>query len=109
MPFSKEEILEFKNYCQKIIESPRPIDKQPHERRGKFIWCEDWEMIENLKYFFNGREAYFGDPPPNRLKNNPLWSKEDIADQAEEFILQFTTAKKIIESFEKERNSAYGA
>lgn len=78
MVFNAEEILALKRLCQFIIERPLSPEEQLWQREGHFSWCEDWEAIEILKYLFNGREAYIGDPPPNRLKGNPLWSKEEI-------------------------------
>ena len=68
-----QDILKIKRYCQEIINRPRPIEDQAHRKQGGCLWCRDWEIIELTKYLFNGRSAYFGDPPPNRLKNNPLW------------------------------------
>lgn len=102
--FSPEEILALKEFCQRIINRPRPIDDQPHKREGIFVWCEDWEMIEICKYLFNGREAYYGDPPPNRLKFNPLWSKDEIEKQANDLILKLGLAQAIIEVLEEMRD-----
>jgi hypothetical protein len=102
--FSPEEILALKEFCQRIINRPRPIDDQPHKREGIFVWCEDWEMIEICKYLFNGREAYYGDPPPNRLKFNPLWSKDKIAESAETLTRTFNSVKEIIDVLEERRN-----
>lgn len=89
--FTDKEIIALKNFTQKIIESPYPINEERQwvKRNNGHIWCEDWETIEILKYLFNGREMYYGDPPPNRLKNNPLWSKDEIAKRGEQLIEQF--------------------
>ena len=78
MELTPEQRLQFKLFCQKITEAPRRIEDQPHDRDGAFMMCEDWEMIEVCKFLFNGREAYAGDPPPNRLKGNPLFSKDAV-------------------------------
>ena len=43
-------------------------------------------MIEVTKYLFLGAECYFKEPPPRRLRGNPLWSKEAIKDKAEAFM-----------------------
>lgn len=105
--FSRDEILQFKNYCQRIIERPRPIQNQPHKIEGGRIWCEDWEIIECLKYFFNGPEMYANDPPPNRLKNNTLWSKEEIVVKAEHLMDTYMSAVDIIKHFEERRSRVY--
>lgn len=105
--FSNDDILILKNFCQKIIEKPRPIDAQPHARQGGFLWCDDWRIIEILKYFFNGREMYISDPPPNRLKGNPMFSKDIIMAQAEAIADQHGSAAGIVEHLTKEREKAY--
>lgn len=102
--FSNEDILKFKIYCQSITMTPRPLEAQPHTRGAGRLWCEDWEIIEVLKYLFHGRELYLGDPPPNRLKNNPLWSQEDIIAKAEALKEQFKDADEIIEHLRSRRN-----
>ena len=66
---------------------------------------DDWEIIEILKLFFN-RELYKDDPPPNRLKNNPLWKgKGDIEAKAAQIIEEFKTVDNIILYFEKRRGT----
>jgi hypothetical protein len=96
-----------KEYCQKIIENPRPIWAQPNIAQDGRMWCEDWEIIEILKYFFNGKDMYYDDPPPNRLKNNPLWSKQDIERRALELRdLCARSVDKIIEHLTERRSHA---
>jgi hypothetical protein len=101
--FSQEDKIKFKRYCQEIIDNPRPIDGQPHVRGSGCLWCEDWKIIEYLKYFFNGEEMYLSDPPPKRLKNNPLWSKAEIIKEARIAATKLKTAKDIIEKFREKR------
>lgn len=99
--FSDEEILDLKRYTQTIINSPRPIMDQPlfaQTEDGK-RWCQDWEIIEICKYIFNGAGEYAKDPPPNRLKNNPLWSKDGIVRQAEELIHNAGGMSNLIQQF----------
>ena len=107
MTFSKEDILALKNYCQWITEHPRPIDKQLHVQQQGFLWCDDWRIIEILKYFFNGEPMYLSDPPPNRLKANPLWSKDVILAQAEHLYEEYKTAEGIINHFKQQRGCEY--
>ena len=97
MSLPREDYLKLKNYCQEVISKPRPIDDQPHERSGIHIWCEDWKIIEILKYLFIGPETYVAEAPPKRLKNNPLWSKDDIIHEAETIKSNCETTEKIIE------------
>ena len=96
MNFNEEEILEIKKFCQAITNKPRWFKDQPHISKDGFIFCEDWELIEICKYLFHGKELYLGDPPPNRLKNNPLWSQEEIIQKAEALIAEHKTVDKII-------------
>ena len=104
--FNDADKLKFKIFCQTIISAPRPIDAQPHTRAGDKMWCEDWELIEICKYLFHGPELYFGDPPPNRLKNNNLWNQKDIQATAEKLIEEFKTADDIINYLKGKRNGA---
>lgn len=83
---NQESVLKLKQYLQKITERPRPIDDQPHKREGVFLWCQDWEIIEILKCLFMGKEVYRLDPPPRRLRFNPLWNQSEITRQADELL-----------------------
>lgn len=106
MIFTPGEIIKLKRFCQEIIDKPRMMDAQPSERRGAYIWCEDWEIIEILKYLFNGPAMYADDPPPNRLKNNPLWSKDQIKSMAESYLENYQTADSIITALRSLRNGS---
>lgn len=101
--FNDADRLAFKNFCQSITDNPRPIESQFNVRQDGFLWCDDWEIIELCKYFFNGHEGYLGDPPPNRLKKNPLWSKEKIVSFATALKDEFQTTEAIIEHLRKRR------
>lgn len=89
MHLSDAEMLSLRRFCQEITYRPRSLDSQPCQREGKSIWCEDWEMIEVLKYLFLGAQTYFAELPPRRLRNNPLWSKESIQAKAEKMYEDF--------------------
>ena len=104
--FTDDEILQLKRYLQTIIDKPRRMDEQPHRREGVFLFCEDWEIIEILKYLFNGAPTYDADPPPNRLKHNPLWSKAAIAAQAEQLLATYGSAELIIDALRRRRDGA---
>lgn len=106
MQFNAADILLLKRFLQEIIGRPRPMEVQPSVREGIYLWCEDWEIIEILKYLFHGKEVYYGDPPPNRLKNNPLWSKEEIEKKAEQLKEKYQNAARIIEALSSQRNAA---
>ena len=97
MTFSDSDKVKFRRFCQEIIGNPRPMNAQTSKREGAYLWCDDWETIEILKYFFLGKDVYLTEPPPNRLKNNPLWSKEEIAKKAENFMDFYSNADQIIE------------
>lgn len=106
MSFSQADRLKFKIYCQEIINKPRAIDDQPHVRMGGFIWCEDWKIIEILKYYFIGTDTYLVEAPPKRLKRNPLWKKDEIVLEASDLRIKLETAEKIIEHFREVRNAS---
>lgn len=106
MFFMPDDILKLKNFCQQIIDKPRAINAQWHVRKDGFIWCSDWQIIEILKYFFNGRQEYIGDPPPNRLKGNPLWNKQAIMDDAEQLKTFHSNVDEIIAALKKRREEA---
>lgn len=80
--FTLEQIRELKIFNQSITMRPIPIDKQEAVRKEKDIWCADWWTIEVLKCLFNTEPVYRLDPPPNRLKNNKIWSMEQIVSNA---------------------------
>lgn len=103
--FNEEDVLKLRRFCQSIISNPRSMDNQPCTRIGSMMWCEDWEIIEICKYLFHGSQLYHGDPPPNRLKNNTLWSKEDIAAKSEKLIEILKTADDIIEYLKRRREN----
>ena len=105
--FTREEIILLKNFCQSVIEKPRPIYEQPHIVKDGCIWCDDWRIIEILKYFFNGEEMYLNDPPPNRLKNNPFWSKSVIIAQAKAILEECKNVDSIIQHLKKRREEPY--
>lgn len=104
--FSTEDIIKIQSFCQSIINKPRMIEEQPHKREGVYLFCEDWELIEICKYFYNGKNMYLNDPPPHRLNNNPLWSKEDIIQKAEALLREFSTIEEIVKHLKKKRNGS---
>lgn len=99
------EIYELKNYLNDgIINHPRPFEEQPHGRLGNYLFCEDWEFMEILKYLIIGKEGYLLEPPPKRLKENPLFNQAYIVEQADMLVNQFGTADKIIDYIKERRN-----
>ena len=102
--FEATDKKKFENYLQSVIERPLAIPNQIHVIKGGYVWCNDWRIIELLKYFINGEAMYAGDPPPNRLKNNPLWDKEYIVAEATHMLEAGMTADAIIDQFKKERS-----
>src|SRR3990167_2994132 len=96
MNLSSEEILSFKLLCQRVIEKPLMLEEQKHIKDGGKMWCVDWEIIELCKFFFNGETGYLGDPPPYRLRNNPLWNQPHIVSKAKELFARYDSCEKII-------------
>lgn len=92
--FSQEEIIALKRLNQSIIFRPLPMDRQESQRQGNFMWCSDWWHIEVLKCLFHGADTYLGDPPPRRLKNNPLYSPSATVETAEKKLLMLELLKK---------------
>lgn len=106
MNFGRDGYLILKNYCQEIINKPRAMEDQPHERVGAFLWCEDWEIIEILKCFFLGKETYMNELPPRRLRENTLWAKADIAEKVDELYEVFKTPEKIVKALRERRHAS---
>lgn len=79
------------------------MEAQAHNKEGNYLWCEDWEIIEVLKFMFLGKTSYMNDTPPRRLKNNPLWSKSDIEKKAEYYMEVYRNADLIIEALRNQR------
>ena len=109
MSLSAEDNLILRRACQEITYKPRAIEDQPHKRDGIYLWCEDWEMIEILKYMFLGATTYFAEMPPRRLRNNPLFSKEAIKDKAERLMhssnRDYTAITELIRSIRNDRTA----
>jgi hypothetical protein len=102
---TESEIYRLKDYLQEgIINHPRPFEEQPHGRLDKYLFCEDWEFMEILKYLIIGKEGYLLEPPPKRLKENPLWSQTEIPDKAEKLLAECGSAEKVIEYIRERRN-----
>lgn len=101
----KEEILILKNYLAEIINKPTFFTKQKtvYDSNGKVQWCEEWEIIEMLKYIINGKENYYQDPPPNRLKESTCWSKEEIEKIVETDLGTVEDPNIIVSYFRKRR------
>ena len=103
--FTQKEIIALEEYLQKIIGEPTPFDKQKSIfGPNKFCqWCEEWELIEMLKYLFNGKDIYYRDPPPNRLKNSEHWSKPAIEEKVEKDLGDMESVEQIIAYFKNKR------
>jgi len=106
MSFTDEEIVQLKEYCQAVIEHPRRLEDQIHKIEAGHIWCRDWEIVEILKYLFNGEVLYYEDPPPNRARNNPLWPSKEVIVATAQQLLEATEGEvyKIIQQLEQRRN-----
>lgn len=97
--FTEAEQIPLKEYLASIIGNPTPFHKQQtiYGDKQNCLWCEEWEMIEMLKFLIYGREYYYNDPPPNRLKKSDKWSKEqveqkimnEIGDKTREEIIEY--------------------
>jgi len=95
--------LKVKNFIQSVIDNPKPLDEQWCERRQGFVWCSDWEIIEIAKCLMHGPEVYRLDPPPNRLKGNPLWSMEKIVAEAKFLTNRYKNIDDVINKLKEER------
>lgn len=93
--FYNKELELFQKFLQNLLSSPLPMDKQHSVRKDDKMWCDDWWSIEILKFFINGEQAYIGDPPPNRLKNNDLWEKNTIIRQSKEKLFMLENLKQV--------------
>jgi len=102
---SKEKIM-LENHLNSIIGNPTSFDNQKSIMGddGFCLWCEEWELIEMLKYLFNGKEVYDRDPPPNRLKKSTVWSKEAIEQKVIQDLDAMDSVEQIITYFNMRRN-----
>lgn len=103
--FTEKEIVVLKEYLAQITGRPIPFAKQKtvFDINGKCQWCEEWEMIEMLKYLINGKENYYYDPPPNRLKYSTAWSKENVEAKVIKDLDSLQSIEEIIDYFKKAR------
>lgn len=106
MNWTREQRLVFQNYLQRIIEKPTRMEAQHVVKENGFWWCGEWHMIELLKYMINGHE-YMGDPPPNRLKDNLLWSKDAIVEEGTAIFSMFKTPDAIVQYLANWREHGY--
>lgn len=106
MNLTPEEQLTLRRMCQEITYKPRPMDEQPCEQPtlGGKLWCEDWEFIEVLKFFFLGRETYYAELPPRRLRGNAHFSHEKVESRALGlWILSGENVNKLVEIIRSKR------
>ena len=104
MDLTESDRIQLKRFVQRVTERPAPIEVQPNRREGVFLWCEDWELIELGKCLFMGNDVYLNDPPPRRLRYNPLWSQADIVAKAEALRQKYAgNAGEIINDLESRR------
>ena len=95
-----------KEHLQRIIGIPVPFDKQKSifGKNHVCLWCEEWEIIEMLKFLFNGKDNYYLDPPPNRIKDSiGLWSKESIEKKVNDDLGNMDTVEQMVEYFKNKR------
>jgi pyruvate-formate lyase-activating enzyme len=104
--FNDKEIIMLKEYLQGFLGKPTPFAKQKSIfGSNRFcLWCEEWEIIEMLKYLINGKDNYYRDPPPNRLRDSALlWSKEGIEARVIKDLGNLETVEQMIEYFKNKR------
>lgn len=64
-------------------------------------------MIEIVKCLFLGERIYKAEPPPRRLKENPLWSKEKIIEKKNRLMEKHLTTEKVIEHLRNKRTASW--
>jgi len=103
---TREENIALQNYLNTILSFPTSFSQQKSNmgEEGFCLWCEEWEVIEMVKYLINGKDMYYADPPPNRLRNSQgLWSKEAIEKKVIDTFDTMESVDQIIEWFKKAR------
>lgn len=96
MHISENESTSLKHFCQLLINCPLRMEQQQYVIKDEKIWCSEWESLELCKYIIYGKPYYYNDPPPNRLKHNSLWNKEEIERKAEILLTKFNTVAELI-------------
>ncbi len=104
--FTQEEIIKLKELLFWMTGAPIPFDKQKviFNEEGRCLWCEEWETLEMIKYIFRGKETYLTEPPPNRLKNSTIWSREVIAEKTEKVVSEANNIEELIGYFKNRRD-----
>ena len=74
----EKERIACKELCQDVVNNPLPLDKQEAIFRDGKWWCADWWTIEVLKCLFLGEKTYRDELPPRRLRNNGIFSIDNI-------------------------------
>jgi len=99
--------IALKRFVQQITEQPWPLDQQPCRAEGVFRWCTDWELIELGKCLFLGEATYLADPPPRRLRFNPLWSQDAIVQEARRLLTVHADSVDTLLSELQSRRASY--
>uniref|UniRef100_A0A6M3ISW9 Uncharacterized protein n=1 Tax=viral metagenome TaxID=1070528 RepID=A0A6M3ISW9_9ZZZZ len=84
--FNDADKLSLRIFCQEITRAPRGVHKHICSNDVVCLWCDDWEIIEVLKYLFIGPEAYDAEPLPGRLVNCPAYNRAAIIKKATEYL-----------------------
>lgn len=103
--FDSKEIIMLKEYLGRLQGRLTPFSKQKSimGEDGFCMWCEEWETVEMLKYLINGKDMYFADPPPNRLKKSKEWSKEAIEQKVIADLDKIESVEGIIDYFDNKK------
>lgn len=97
MNISENESTDLKHLCQLLINCPLKMEQQQHVIKDSKIWCSEWESLELCKYIIYGKDYYYRDPVPNRLKHNPLFPGKAVIEQkAEKLLASFNTVSELI-------------
>ena len=73
--------IALQNLLANLIYHPLPFASQEYLTEQGKGWCYEWKAIEVIKCLFDGEEIYTKDRCPNRMKNNPFFSKEKIIEE----------------------------
>jgi hypothetical protein len=106
--FNDKEIIQLKEYLSSVIGNPTPFAKQKSIFRsdGFCQWCDEWELIEMLKYLINGKDNYYADPIPNRLRKSDVFpGKKFIEEKVIKSFDSYGSVDEIINHFKRIRGA----
>lgn len=92
--FNEKELISLQLFSQSIIDRSLPFDHQEAVIQGKDRWCADLWTLEVLRCLILSETVYRNTELPDNLKNNKIFSIEEICTAATNKMKMFDLLKK---------------